>query len=75
LIWTFSRVGGFVAPLLVLWLIRRFGGWQTPLWLLAGLGWVWCLFFWLWFRNKPDDHPAVNDRRTGRHQGQPANLG
>jgi ACS family glucarate transporter-like MFS transporter len=59
-IWTFSRVGGFVAPLLVLWLIRRFGGWHTPLWLLAGLGGVWCLFFWLWFRNKPEEHPSVN---------------
>jgi sugar phosphate permease len=60
MIWTFSRVGGFVAPLLVLWLIRRFGGWHTPLWLLAGLGWLWCVFFWPWFRNRPEDHPSVN---------------
>src|SRR5262249_13946996 len=60
MIWTFSRLGGFVAPLLVLWLIRIFGSWEIPLWLLAGLGGLWCLFFWLWFRNRPEDHPTVN---------------
>ena len=37
-----------------------FGTWTTPLWLLAGLGLVWCALFWLWFRNRPEDHPAVN---------------
>ena len=36
MIWTFSRMGGFVAPLLVLWLIRSFGGWETP-WALVGV--------------------------------------
>ena len=35
MVWTFSRLGGFAAPLLVLWLIWGFGGWETPLWLLA----------------------------------------
>ena len=36
----FRRLGGAVAPLLVVWLIREvyFGDWTTPLWLLAGLG-------------------------------------
>lgn len=59
-VWTFSRLGGFVAPLLVLWLIRGFSGWATALWLLSGLGLVWCAFFWTWFRNRPDKVPRVN---------------
>ena len=61
LIWTFSRLGGFVAPLLVVWLIQSFGGWQTPLWLLGGLGLLWCLLFWPWFRNRPDEMRQVNE--------------
>ena len=61
-IWTFSRLGGAVAPLLVVWLITEvFGGdWATPSWLLAGLGVIWCAAFWLWFRNQPGEMPRVN---------------
>jgi len=61
MIWTFSRLGGFLAPLLVVWLIKRvFGDWATPCWLLAGLGLLWCAFFWSWFRNRPDEMSRVN---------------
>lgn len=60
--WTFSRLGGFVAPLLVVWLITRvFNGWAVPCWLLAGLGLVWCGFFWPWFRNRPQEMSQVNE--------------
>jgi sugar phosphate permease len=58
--WTFSRLGGAVAPPLFLALLDAFGGWPIPFWLLAGLGWVWCAGFWLWFRNRPGEVPAVN---------------
>src|SRR5438132_1643357 len=61
-VWTFSRLGGALAPLLVVWLITKvyFGDWTTPLWLLAGLGLLWCAFFWPWFRNRPEEMPGVN---------------
>ncbi|MBI1917911.1 MAG: MFS transporter [Planctomycetes bacterium] len=60
-VWAFSRLGGFLAPLLVVWLITKvFGGWTTPLWLLAGVGLLWCAFFWPWFRNRPEEMPQVN---------------
>jgi nitrate/nitrite transporter NarK len=61
MVWTFSRLGGAVAPLLLVWLIVLFAGWAVPLWVLAGLGLVWCAFFWPWFRNRPEQHPAVNE--------------
>jgi sugar phosphate permease len=60
LVWTFSRLGGALAPLLVLWLFNAFGEWTRPFWVLAGLGLVWCLLFWPWFRNRPEEHASVN---------------
>lgn len=61
-IWTFSRVGGAVAPVFVVWLITKvFGGWATTITLIAALGMIWSLFFWFWFRNRPEDMPQLND--------------
>jgi sugar phosphate permease len=60
MVWTFSRLGGFLAPLLFLWLFRAFGGWGPPLWVLAGLGVVWCALFWPLFRNRPAEMSQVN---------------
>jgi sugar phosphate permease len=61
LIWTFSRLGGFVAPLLVgLWLIPAFQGWPIPIVILASLGLFWCAAFWPWFRNRPVEMRQVN---------------
>src|SRR5262249_26631964 len=60
-VWTFSRLGGFLAPLLMVWLIKDvFGAWDTPLLLLAGLGCLWCAFFWPWFRDRPEEMQRVN---------------
>jgi MFS family permease len=59
-IWMASRIGGMVAPLLFGALLALFGSWQTPLWVLAGLGVVFCAFFWPWFRDRPEQMPGVN---------------
>jgi sugar phosphate permease len=62
LIWTFSRLGGFAAPLLFgLWLFPALGGWALPLVILAVPGLLWCAAFWPWFRNRPDEMPHVNE--------------
>jgi sugar phosphate permease len=60
LIWMSTRAGGMVIPLLLGGLIWVFGNWQTPLWVLAGLGLLWCAVFWPWFRNRPEEMPQVN---------------
>jgi len=61
LIWTFSRLGGFAAPLLVgLWLFKAFHGWAVPFLILASLGLLWCASFWPWFRNRPGEMRQVN---------------
>jgi sugar phosphate permease len=55
LIWTSTRVGGMVAPRLLGGLMVLCGNWQTPLVLISSLGLVWCLAFWPWFRNRPEE--------------------
>jgi MFS transporter, ACS family, glucarate transporter len=59
-VWTFSRLGGAVSPFIFWGLMSAFDTWTTPFWLLAGLGILWCAFFWPWFRNRPDQMHSVN---------------
>jgi sugar phosphate permease len=59
-IWTSSRLGGTLAPVLLIPLFAWIGDWRTPLVLLAGLGFAWCGLFWPWFRNLPEEMPQVN---------------
>jgi sugar phosphate permease len=61
LVWTFSRLGGALAPPLYLWLFRLCDDWAMPFWILAGMGIVWCAGFWPWFRNRPGEMKQVND--------------
>jgi sugar phosphate permease len=60
LIWMCSRVGGAVVPLLYLGLVNLSHNWQAPLCVLAGLGVLWCILFWPWFRNRPEEMPRVS---------------
>ena len=61
-IWFFSRLMGGLTPLIWMLLVVR---WEMP-WRLAFagfgvLGASWCVAFALWFRNRPEEHPAVNE--------------
>jgi MFS transporter, ACS family, glucarate transporter len=59
-IWMSSRIGGFLAPLVLVRLFNAMGDWKPPLVVLATLGVAWCAVFWPWFRNRPDEMPSVN---------------
>jgi MFS transporter, ACS family, glucarate transporter len=59
-VWMFSRFGGAISPFLFLWMFEFFETWTVPFWILGGLGLVWCAFFWLWFRDRPEQMPKVN---------------
>jgi MFS family permease len=75
MVWTFSRLGGFLAPLLLWLLFTALGGWATPLVLLAGLGLLWCAAFWPWFRNRPGEMRQVNAAERERiESGRPLVL-
>jgi MFS family permease len=59
LMWACSRWAGAATPLLVLALVR-WQGWRWAFVVLAVLGFVWAAAFYLWFRDDPAEHPAVN---------------
>ena len=59
-IWMSSRMGGALAPLLLVWLFAAMGDWKMPLVLVAVLGLAWCALFWPWFRCLPEEMPQVN---------------
>ena len=54
-----SRVGGAIAPPLVVFILAR-AGWRAAFWFLGSLGVVWCALWWRWFRDRPADHPGVS---------------
>lgn len=57
-IWTTSRVGGALAPgitgLLIEWL-----DWRSAFWIFGSLGVAWVVPFALWYRDNPEEMPAV----------------
>ncbi len=59
-IWMFSRVGGAVAPYAFLGLYTLSGTWTIPFWVLGAVGIASSAAFWLWFRNRPEEMPAVD---------------
>ncbi len=59
-IWMSSRMGGALAPLVVLKLFSSLGRWPATFWTLASLGLVWALVFWPWFRDRPGDMRGVS---------------
>lgn len=34
--------------------------WRHCFWIFGGLGVIWCIVFWWWFRDRPEQHPRVN---------------
>jgi MFS transporter, ACS family, glucarate transporter len=65
-IWMSSRLGGAIAPLLLVGLFAAVGDWKLPVVLLGLLGIFWCALFWPWFRNQPEDMPSVNESERKR---------
>ncbi|MFO0927194.1 MAG: MFS transporter [Gemmataceae bacterium] len=56
---TAAYVGSAFAPVLAAYLIHSIG-WRSTFVLFGGLGLVWAVGFWVWFRDDPATHPAVN---------------
>lgn len=59
-VWTFARLGGFLAPLIIGALTGMLG-WQRAFWVLGFLGIVWCAIFSYYYRDRPEDVPHCND--------------
>jgi len=60
LIWLSSRWGGAFAPTIIGALMMFGGNWQRAFWILGLIGLLWAVFFFIWFRDRPEDQPKVN---------------
>jgi MFS family permease len=59
IMWLSARWGGAFTPLLVFW-VMTFLTWRQAFVLFGGLGIIWAVIFYLWFRDNPRDHASVN---------------
>ncbi|MDE3105332.1 MAG: MFS transporter [Acidobacteriota bacterium] len=58
-VWGASRLGGALAPLLLIPLFGKLG-WRSAFWLLGAAGVVWGLVWLVWFRNLPSQMHGVS---------------
>lgn len=61
IVWMASRVGGAVAPLIVIPLQQAFG-WRTSFYIFGGIGLAWAALWFLWFRDYPAEKKGVPAR-------------
>src|SRR5277367_1388387 len=59
LMWACTRWGGAATPPVVLAIVSLFG-WRWAFVAFALLGVIWCIVFFVWFRNDPAEDPSVN---------------
>lgn len=58
IVWAASRLGGALAPLLIVPLQHYFG-WRSVFWVLGLAGFAWASIWHAWFRNRPAEHPSI----------------
>jgi MFS transporter, ACS family, glucarate transporter len=59
IMWLSARWGGAFTPYLVV-LTFQFMSWRHAFELFGGIGVIWAVFFYYWYRDDPRDHPRVN---------------
>jgi ACS family glucarate transporter-like MFS transporter len=57
-VWGASRLGGALAPLILVPL-QLHVGWRAIFWVLGGVGLVWSAIWWTWFRSDPIEMPGI----------------
>ena len=58
-VWMSARLGGAIAPV-VIGQLSRWLGWREAFWILGAVGLAWCIVFWYWFRDTPEEMDACN---------------
>ncbi len=56
-----GRLGGAIAPLLTAWLLKDYLGWRAVLIIYGLIGFGVAIYFWIVFRETPDQHPHCNE--------------
>ena len=80
-VWMAGRLGGGITALVVTALVfqrtQADGSvivyWRHVFWIFGVVGVCWCIGFWLWFRDRPEQHPGVNEAELAYiNAGRPA---
>lgn len=58
-IWGAGRIGGALSPLIVVPVAAAFG-WRASFWVMGGIGLVWALAWYIWFRDFPHEKPDLS---------------
>jgi len=76
-IWSASRLGGALAPLLLVPLNAHLG-WRAVFVILGVIGAIWALLWWRWYHDRPADQPGITAAEVaeiggegGSHSGTP----
>jgi ACS family glucarate transporter-like MFS transporter len=64
-IWAAGRIGGALAPILVLSIAQAYH-WRAAFWVLGAIGLVWAIFWWYWFRDFPHEKPSVSAQELAK---------
>lgn len=59
IMWLSARWGGAFTPLLVIWVVQ-YVSWRHAFAIFGGLGIIWAVAFWAWFRDDPALNPKLN---------------
>ncbi|AHF91463.1 MFS transporter [Opitutaceae bacterium TAV5] len=73
-VWMGSRVGGAVAPVLVIPLQQAFG-WRTSFYVFGAVGLVWAVVWCVWFRDKPSEKRGVTPEEVREIEGAAVDSG
>jgi MFS family permease len=67
-VWMAGRFAGGITPLIVLALLiqpadpaSEYVHWRYCFWIFGSIGVVWCVLFWRWFRDRPEQKAGVNE--------------
>lgn len=63
--WMGARLGGAISPPLAVMVIGM-AGWRAAFTIFGCAGLIWCIVFYLWFRDDPAEHKAVNAAELAR---------
>lgn len=64
ILWMAARWGGAFTPLLVQWFLG-FMSWRSAFTLFGVFGIIWAIWFYKWYRDTPQEHPAINKQELG----------
>jgi nitrate/nitrite transporter NarK len=72
-VWMCGRLMGGLTPLVWWMLVEELEmSWRAAFCIFGVIGVIWCVAFALWFRNRPSEHPGVNQAELDLIAGGPA---